>query len=181
MELQNESLTDAHKIIDNDHAYIHLGKKFSGFYKATIAAGQTLLLSIETPAVASGYVHFRGLTLAPSVDKVSVDIYEGAIVNVAGTEIVLTNRRRVGTPPVAGTIVKHGTTFSANGTLLAGLSEYYPGSTGTGNVRVGSEGHTAAEEIVLKPSTAYRVVITNGSSAENIIGIGINLYEEAMG
>jgi hypothetical protein len=181
MEIQKEIATEAHKVIDNDHAYIHLGKKFSGFYKATIASGQTLSISIQTPAVANGYVHFRGLTLAPSVDKVSVDIYEGATIDVAGTEIVLTNRRRVGTPAVAGTAVKRGTTFSANGTLLDGLSEYYPGSTGAGTVRIGAEGHSAAEEVVLKPSTVYRIVITNGSSAENIIGIGINLYEESMG
>ena len=27
MELQNERVTDAHKVIDNDHAYIHEGNK----------------------------------------------------------------------------------------------------------------------------------------------------------
>lgn len=173
-----EAFTKVMKTMDNDHAYIHAKKKYSGFYKATIATGETLLISIQTPS--DKYMHFRGLKLSPSADKVSVDYYEGATINVAGTAVPISNRSRTDTVPTSEAVIKYGTTFSANGTLLGGLSEWLPGSTGTGNVRIGG-GNDAGEEIVLAPSTTYRIVITNGSSGSNVIGIKMDWYEEENG
>lgn len=177
-EYMLENFTGAPRIMDNDHAYIHQKKRYTGFYKATITTGATLQISIKTPK--EGYIHYPGIKPSPTADKVDIQIFEGATIDVAGTEIKLTNRSRVGTPPTANVEIKHGTTFSDNGTELEGLREYFPGSTGVGTVRVGG-GDDANEEVILDPDTVYRILITNGSSATNIIGLIFNLYEEENG
>lgn len=170
-----ESITKNIKIIDTDHAHIHDKRKYSAFHKATILAGGTLLFSIKTPS--TGYIHYRPSKIYPSADKVDIALYEGATINVAGTAIVPTNRNRTGTIPTSTVELKHGTTFTADGTLLPGLSVFLPGSTGVGTVRNGSE-IGADEEILLKPDTVYRLLITNGSSGSNIIGFNFGWYEE---
>jgi len=169
-----EPKTKAIKSIDNDHAYIHAGKRFTTFHKATILSAGTLEFSLVTPA--TGVIHYRPMKVSPSADKVDIAFFEGATVNVAGTQLAYFNRNRSATA-VAGTVLRHGTTFSSNGAALTGFSDWLPGSEGIGTIRLGSSSNDA-DEIVLKPNTTYRILITNGSSASNTIGFIFNHYEE---
>jgi hypothetical protein len=172
-----ERVTGAFKMIDTDHALIHEGQVFSAFYKATITTGATLQFSFVTPA--DKYVHYRTAMITPSADALTTDIYEGATINVAGTEVVASNRNR-GSVITAGSVLRRGTTFTENGTLLQGFSSWLPGSTGVGQSRNGTS-FTTGDEIVLKPSTTYRFVATNGSSSSNIVGFTFRWYEEEEG
>jgi hypothetical protein len=172
-----EHVTGAFKQIDTDHALIHEGQVYSAFYKATITTGATLSFSFKTPA--DKYVHYRQAFIVPSGDAVTTEIYEGATINVAGTALGAQNRNRTSTS-IATAELKHGTTFTANGTLLPGFSGWLPGTTGTGQTRSGTP-FTGVDEIVLKRDTVYRFVCTNGSSASNVIGFGFRWYEETEG
>lgn len=169
-----EAYTKVLKVMDNDHAYIHLGKRFTAFHKATILSGATFEFSLVTPE--SGIVHYRPIKIAPSADKVDIAIFEGATINVAGTQLPYFNRNR-NSSKAAASVLRHGTTFSANGTALTGFSDWLPGSTGVGTIRTGT-GANDSDEIVLKPNTTYRILITNGSSASNVISFTFNHYEE---
>lgn len=169
-----EKVTKAIKTISIEHSNIHEGLSFSAFNKSTILAGATLLFSFKTPA--TGYVHYRPVGIFPSADKVDLELYEGATINVAGTLLVASNRNRTSSN-VALSELRVGTTFTANGTLVDGISAYLPGTTGVGQARSGNITNST-DEIVLKPSTVYRIVCINGSSASNTIGFNLNWYEE---
>lgn len=172
-----ERVTGGIKQIDSDHALIHEGQVYTAFTKDTVAAGGTLEFSFKTPA--DKYVHYRQALVVPSVDAVTTQIYEGATINVAGTALVPSNRNRESSK-VALVELKKGSTFTAAGTLLVGFSAWLPGTTGTGQSKSGTP-FTSSDEIVLKRNTTYRFVLTNGSSASNIIGNTFRWYEETEG
>lgn len=165
------------KQMDYDHSLIHAGHKFTAFHKATIISGGTLEFSLVTPSNVD--VHWRPARIKPSADKVDWQVYEGATVNVAGTQITYSNRNRQD-DKTAGVVLRHGTTFTAPGTLVSGLSDWLPGSTGTGTIRNGDSVSDSVDEIVLKNNTTYRFVVTNGSTGSNVIGFIFNHYEETM-
>lgn len=172
-----ERVTGGVKQIDSDHGLIHAGRVFTAFTKDSVDSGATLVFSFTTPA--TKYVHYRTALIVPSVDQVTTEIYEGSTINVAGTALVVSNRNRT-SATVAESLLKKGTTFTANGTLLPGFSTWLPGTTGIGQARSGTA-FTATDEIVLKQGTTYRFVLTNGSSAANIVGITFRWYEEDLG
>lgn len=161
--------------IDTDHNYIHLKQMFSAFFKATILTGGTLAFGFKTPAI--GYVHYRLAGITPSADNLDTQIFEGATFT-AGTGTLLVNTNRNRNNPIASTVeLRVAPTFTANGTLLQGLSSYLPGSSGVGQSRQGTTGSTDSE-IVLKQNTTYRFLATNGSTATNVIGFNFRWYEE---
>lgn len=172
-----ERVTGAFSIIDSDHKLIHEQQVYTAFSKDTVLSAGTLEFSFKTPV--DKYVHYRTALIVPSADLVDTQIYEGATINVAGTALVASNRNRASTN-VAETELKKGSTFTAPGTLLVGFSTWLPGSTGVGQVRSGTP-FTGTDEIVLKRNTVYRFVLTNGSSASNIVGITFRWYEEEEG
>jgi hypothetical protein len=171
-----EKITKAIRSISIEHANIHEGISFSAFNKSTILAGATLLFSFKTPS--TGYVHYRPAGIYPSGDNINLDLYEGATINVAGTPLIVNNRNRISSS-VALSQLRVGTTFSANGTLIDGLSTFLPGTTGAGQTRSGNISN-GTDEIVLKQNTVYRLACINGSSASNTIGFNFNWYEEGL-
>ena len=175
-----ESFTKALSVMDQDHAYIHQQLRYTAFYKATIAGSGTLQISLQTPAVASGKeIHYRGLAPSPSGELLDIQIFEDATIDAGGTAITPVNRFRPGTPPASTVELKYGTTFTDNGTELTGLREFFPGASGGGPVSSsGGEKASANEEVVLKSDTVYRILITNGDTDPNIVGLLFNWYEE---
>jgi len=155
-----EFVTKAIKVIDTDHAYIHQKKKYSSFIKQSISAGGTLVFCLKTPA--TNYIHYRPMGINPSADKVDIQVYEDAVFTAAtGTLLVATNRNR-NTPLVSAVELRTAPTVTTTGTLLEGLSDWLPGSTGVGQSRAGGEGG-GGDEVVLKQNATYRIVIINGS------------------
>jgi len=173
-----EFVTGAFKSIDVDHSYIHQKKKYSAFLKQSIALAGTHVFCFKTPA--TGYVHYRPIGINPSADKIDIQAYEDAVFTPAtGTLLVINNRNR-NTPPVSGVELRSAPTVTTAGTLLDGFSDWLPGSTGVGQARLGSS-TIGGDEIVMKPNTTYRIVITNGSTSANVVGIKFNWYEQESG
>jgi len=163
--------------ITHDHATNHLGGLFAAYYEATLTTGATFLFSFKTPLAKDGYVHYRRAFINPSKDLVRTEIWEGATINVAGTTVLpsCTNRAHPTILP-AELELRRGTTFSANGTKLEAFSNFLPGSEGRGQTRIPQSASAAEDEIILAADTVYRFVLTNGSTATNIIAISFKFY-----
>lgn len=171
-----ERFTGALRNIDNDHVYIHRGLMFVAFDKVTVATTDTVEYAFKTPA--TGYVHYRLAGITTSADKVDTQIFKDAVYT-GGTALEINNKNQVSSNTSNVTLVKD-PTFSSPGTLLPGFSSYLPGASGVGQSRSGTNGQ-ADSEIVFEQDTTYRFVATNGSDAENIIGINFRWYEEELG
>ena len=175
LDIAQENLTEALRVIDNDHAYIHQGKYFTLSSLDTIAAGQTLKVGFKTPLIAGGLIHYRPAWLVSSVDKLTVEIFEAAEGVAGGVAQTPINRNRNSTE-VSGCTVLKGVTTTGDGDLIN--TTYIPGSTGVGGTASGGL-LSAANEWVLLPDTQYLIKYTNGSSAANIIFTEFQWYEEA--
>lgn len=159
--------------MSREHHEVHDGHSFQNHNKLTILTGQTAVLSFVTPA--TPYIHYSKSNVFSAVDKLSIDFYEGAVVNVAGTVVPSVNRNR-NSSIATGVIIRQGDTYSNNGTKLEALCSYLAGSVDLGQRRAGSSGDSG-EEIILKPNTVYRYLLTNGSTETNIVTVDFNWYE----
>lgn len=171
-----EMFTQAFKIIDNDHAYIHEGIMFVAFDKLVVSSGQTGEYAFKTPPV--GYVHYRLAGINTGADKVDTQIYEDA--DYTGGTLLNINNKNRNSDNVSGTVISKNPVFSSPGTLLPGFSSYLPGAESGGQRRSGTDGGSDSE-IVFKQDTVYRFVLTNGSTATNTVGINLRWYEEMEG
>ena len=171
-----ETFTQAFKVITNDHSYIHEGIMFVASDKLVVASLATGEYAFKTPS--NGFVHYRLAGINPSADKVDTEIYEDATFT-GGTLLEINNKNR-NSDNLPLTVVSKNPTFQTPGTLLPGFSSYLPGAEGAGQRRSGTGGQ-ADSEIVLKKDTVYRFVLTNGSTAENTVGINLRWYEEVSG
>lgn len=168
-----DKITNGLITMTSDHSYIHQGIKFSGFIKATILSGSTAVISFKTPS--SKYIHYRPANINSSADKLDIEIFENAIINVAGTLVTAFNRNRLSTN-LSTVEIRTGTTFTNNGNKLDAFSVWLPGSTGVGQSRSGAT-TTEENEIILKQDTVYRVLVTNGSTSSNVVSFNFNWYE----
>jgi len=169
--------TNALLTIDIDHYLVHKNKLFSAYHENVSVAGATFQFSFKTPPIENGLIHYRSAGIQPNKDNVRTQIYESAVINVAGTlvEFDSNNRYLDGDVPV-GLELRAGTTFSNNGVLLPGFSNYLPGSEGNGQARTPSAGNPAVDEIILKPNTVYRFININGSTEINTIASKFRFY-----
>ena len=175
MELQRERVTDAQKIIDNDHAYIHAGKLFTHATHFDLLTAASTKFTFLTPA--TGYIHYRPVNVVSSVDKLTVNFYEGSSGNSGGSVITPINRNR-NSSAVSGAVFKSGVTVTTNGTKLT--ETYMAGSTGIGQARSGAQ-LSSSNEWVFKPNTLYTFEFINGSTAKNTIFAEFQFYEETLG
>jgi hypothetical protein len=93
-----------------------------------------------------------------------------------GTALTAINRRRVGTPAVAGTIITHTpTSGSTDGAiqLLANRS----GATAVGSKTIAAGGERGINEYILKPNTKYVVAVT--TYADIYVSFCVDWYEHS--
>jgi hypothetical protein len=172
-----ERVTDALKVIDNDHAYVHMGGLVSSYHKfSAVAAAGTRYILIKTPA--TKYVHYRAESISTSGDNVTIEFFEAPTTTADGTALSANNHRRTAPITAATVTLFHTPTVTADGTLLH--QTYIGGGTGTGGNRIGGE-QGNAQEWVLARSTNYLIKITNGSAAANTIQVNPLWYEEDDG
>lgn len=170
-----ERVTEATRVIDTNHAYIHEGKMFNCAFRNILLAGATRKITALTPA--NKYIHYRPIDIMTSADKVTVNFYENSSGNSGGTSKTIINRNRTSNK-VSESVIKDGETVTTNGNLISGV--YLPGSTGVGQIRTGNV-VTGADEWVLKQNTLYTLEIINGSDSSNDIGVNFHWYEEDNG
>lgn len=170
-----DRLTGSPKAMAADHAYIHDGRLYETFYKATLTAANTFNIGFLTAA--SKYVHYRPSAVSSSGDLVTIYLYESAVVYSASSTLSSYNHNRNVTA-AATAIVKVASTVSAAGTLIS--QSFIGGGTGVGGAKSGAE-RGDVNEWVLQPSTQYVIKVNNGSAASNTIQVNILWYEEDHG
>jgi hypothetical protein len=169
----SERVTSAVRTIDTEHSYIHEGIMFSTFKSISMTAGGTSKVQLQTPA--SKYIHWRPSNIATRGDNVTVTLYEDSSAATAGGTMTAYNRARVSTATSTVTILSSAT-VTTNGTAID--AAYIGGGTGTGGTRSGSE-TGEKNEIVMKQSTNYTIVVENGSTAANTVFLKLQWYEES--
>ena len=156
--------------IDSAHLRVHKGQAYTAsYYDAALA--DTTSISILFTTDSTTYPHI--ITSVSSSGNASVLFYEGATTSNDGTAVVTINRNR-NSSNVNGLTVTHTPTVTTNGTLI--YEDYIPAgekSKATG----GSDGW--GDELVLKPSTKYLLVLTNDSGASAIVSVSAGWYENA--
>lgn len=170
-----DRFTGATKAITSDHSYIHEGKFFEVFKKATLLANTgTLDIGFLTPA--NGYVHYRPSSIVTTADNLTVAFYEGSTIS-AGTTMTARNHNR-NSVVTATSILKDTPTVTGVGTQIA--QAFLGGGIGVGQTRSGGE-RGEVNEWVLKPNTQYLIRFSNASSVANIINVNLTWYEESIG
>lgn len=169
----SESVTSAARTIDTEHSYIHTGIMFSTYKSISMTAGGTSKIQLTTPA--SKYIHWRPSNIATRGDNVTVTFYEDCTAVTAGGTVTIANRNRISTITSTMTILTSAA-ITNNGTAID--AAYIGGGTGTGGARSGSE-TGEKNEIILKQSEDYCIVVENGSTAANTVFVKLQWYEEA--
>ena len=169
-----ERVTEALKQIDTDHAYIHEGLFYEAFLQFTLATTDTKYISLETPDTL--YIHYRNEKVVSSADKVTVELFEDAVLNATpgGTALTPYNHNRL-TTHTSGMTVIDAPTVDTEGTKIA--QSFIGGGTGVGGARQGDD-TSQANEWVLKRDTTYLIKITNDSTVDNTIQVNPVWYEE---
>ena len=158
--------------IDIDQSYIHDGFLFENNLQFSLATTATKAISFITPA--DKEIHYSPSNLNTSGDKVTIELFENATVTPAtGTTLVAYNHNRISSN-VSAVILKNAPTVTVQGDKIA--FSYLPGSTGVGQSRSGGELGTG-NEWILKKGTTYIILITNGSTAANLITIKQKWFE----
>ena len=166
-------------VVQSDHAYIHdgIGYTISGA-TASIAAGASWTMVIETPLLASGkFIHFRPIGFSSTANIMEARIAESTTYS-GGSAVTPWNRNRNSSIASACT-VKTGVTITAEGAVKLG---YFSAGTGGVTSRSGGVADGSAEEIVLKPGTTYSITFSNiGTTTATIGYYSIFWYEETAG
>jgi len=160
--------SNAIKVIETEHAYIHEGRAFSVSAPAlNVANNGHFDLLIQTPAV--GEVHLRAFSAKTKQADGTLILYEGATLSANGDQLTPKNRDRPSSnaPETAA--------FSAPTVTDAGvlLEEDYI----SGNVALGGESRQVAQEWVLNPGTSYLLRYTNLSGSASDVVINAFWYE----
>ena len=169
-----DKISNAMINISHDHHKIHEGDKYYARVQLTIPTLTTQRITFITPT--DVYIHYQRSGVQTSSDKVSINFYEGGVVNVAGT-LVNSHNRDLNSPLKSGVIIRTGDTYASVGTKLDAFCSYIPGSTGVGQAKAVGASATG-EEIILKRDTVYVYEIVNGSSDSNIVDINFSWYTD---
>lgn len=174
--LQLERVTFGEKVITTDHANIHEGVAYSYPVKFTIAAGASAYLEILPPAWA--FVHFKPVAIESDGPKILAQLIE-APTTTPGTPVTPVNRRRLGTPPAAATVIRINPTGVSGGTVLD--QDYIGGGTGKGGTQTSGGNASNENEWVLNPGTLYLLKITNSGPNPADVNVKVFWYEELDG
>ena len=156
------------KVIDPEHARIHLGELFQYKHQFTgIANGANLDILFSVPAAT--FPHLRKFQVKGSDSPFSVSLYEGATTTDDGTELTPFDfNRNTGNTP--NTNIFQGPTVSAIGTLLEDET------VATGKDTAGSTDGLAVEWDLL-PNTKYLMRLTNNAGGALSANIVLIWYE----
>lgn len=170
-----DNATTGIKTILTDHNLIHKGQAFTVSNKVDIAASKVAGLSFLTPA--DKYVHFKPSGIASSGGPITVSLLEDYTFT-GGSDFPPVNRRRVGTPTAAETVVKVAADITAAaGTNPVSMEMLLIPSSTQGQTKLEAAGGST-EEWVLKPGTSYLLAISNPTASTVTVGYSLFWYEE---
>ncbi|KKK64067.1 hypothetical protein LCGC14_2987960 [marine sediment metagenome] len=168
-QAQVDTISNSLRSITNPHSKVHVGDSFVALDLKNVSS-TTRKWMITTPDTL-GYTHI--VFDIDCTGECLVLITEGGN-RTGGTPITPINRRRVGTPPVAGvifdTVVSGGSTDGAT-TLL----NHRSGATGQGSKTISAGGVRGSNEFILKPNVKYVIAVT--TYADVWVSIDLDWYE----
>lgn len=176
LRLALERVTNGQRSISTDHANIHAGISYSFPTKFTIAAAGIAYLEFQTPV--KGYVHFKPMNFSADGPKILVQLYEAPTLTPGSVQVVQ-NRRRLGTPPTASSVVRINPTGVSGGTLLD--QDYIGGGVGIGGILSSGGNASNDNEWVLAQNTLYLLKLTNNGSSSADVNMKLFWYEEDAG
>ena len=156
--IKKDAITGANLDISYEHHEIHGGSSFVTSEVRQVDT-TTFKWQITTPATTT-YSHVI-FDISCSGEMLFV-VTEGSD-RTDGTALTEINRRRVGTPAVAGTIVTH----TPTGGTTDGATQIFTsrtGATGVGSKTIEGGGTRGINEYILKPGTKYVLSVTTFAS-----------------
>lgn len=166
-----ESFSQAAKVIETPHAFIHAGETFRYYDSVTLGNGVSQDYWVQTP-VSGKRMHLNIYSDGTAVT--SFFLFEGT--DRAGTTTQTLYNAFRDSATVSGATIKKGT---SGGTTDGTQIMLYSSGTATNQSRSGSGiGH--AHEWVLKSDTAYIFRITSGT-AGNLCNVLFDWYEHESG
>lgn len=164
-------MTDVSKtVIDYNHLQIHEGENF--FYSNYITLGNGAVGNFVLEC-GNKDVHFV-FALSSDIAGFSFVTYEGATADADGSLITIYNNNRA-----SGNISKAKLRYNPSN-IVTGSVLLRNGKVGTATNPANRTGGsvTRSDEVILKANTKYLLRITNLSTSNNDINIGMSWYEE---
>ncbi len=160
--------------IAHEHHEIHEGDSYRAHVTANVGSGNTLSLTITTPA-APKLCHL--VIHVETGNSANVSFYEGVTVTAnTGNTVTAFNANR--TCPDGTTVVKSQATLNTtNCPVLFSIFTGQPGATPANE----DTGGTTRHEWILKPATSYSVVVTETGAAAQLMHISFDWYEHIPG
>jgi len=156
--------THALETIDYNHHEIHDGSHYFVCGYQSFANAEVVDFTVVTPNTTK-WLHMLFEIMGEGA--VSIEIWEDAVVNVAGTPTVPNNNNR-NSANTSDAVVRVGDTFTSEGTMI------FSNISGA-NKQSGIIGR--ANEIMLKQNSAYIFRITNETALANVISYCGEWYE----
>jgi hypothetical protein len=166
-----DDLTEAQVSIDYNHHEIHEGNHF--FYASYITLGNAAVGDYVL-AIGAKPLHFV-FSLSSDIAGFSLLTYENVTANNDGTLITATNNNRTINKLSTAVLRYNPTSIVITGAVL--LRSQKVGVGGTPSSRVGGS-INRSDEVILKANTKYLLRITNLSTSNNDINIGMTWYEQ---
>lgn len=165
--------TNAIIMIDSSHHEIHDGTNFRAEVTANVGSGNTLSLSITTPA-APNQCHMT--VLVHTGNSANIAIHEGVSLTANTGNAVTPRNSNRNYADNSSAVVKSQATINTTGSVqLYGGFTGPPGSTPADDDVGGM--HGGRHEWILKPSTTYSVILTETGSAAQLMRIEFDWYE----
>ena len=164
-----DGITTAMKVITYEHHEVHSGRMYA--VHDTVACDTTTVKWQVTTPNTTRYSHL--VFDLSCTGEATYLVTEGSD-RTDGTALAEVNRRRVGTPNVAGTIV----TRTPTGGATDGATTLFTERNGITNVAgktLASGGARSSAEWILKPNTKYVVSVT--TYADVFVTCALNWYE----
>jgi hypothetical protein len=163
--------------IDHPHHEIHEGVNYRASLTASVGSGNSITLTITTPAAPKQCHMLLEVTTGNSANAV---VYEAtALTANTGNAITPRNANRNYPDNSTATVVANATVNTTNRTQLVNT---FIGQPGANPFQSDLGGQIASRhEWVLKPATSYTVQLTETGATTQLMHIGMDWYEHSPG
>lgn len=165
------------QIIDHPHHEIHEGVNYRASYTANVGSGNSITLTITTPAAPKQCHMLLEVTTGNSANVV---VYEATAVTAnTGNAITPRNANRNYLDSSTATVLSNATVNTTNRVELVNTFIGQPGANPSQADLGGII--SSRHEWVLKAATSYTVKVTEAAATAQLMHIGMDWYEHTPG
>lgn len=166
--------TNAILVVDYAHHEIHDGSSYRADVLETVGSGNTLSLSITTPA---GPKQCHMLFEVETGNSANVVIYEGTSLTANTGNAVTPRNANRNVADGSTAVVKSQATINTTGATI--LHSMFTGQPGANPGAADGGSASTRHEWILKPSTTYSVILTEIATTSQLMRIEFDWYEHA--